>query len=77
MHGVLLRIKRVKTNQIFEVCVDDRMSFKENLKMLASIIRCDANKSFVYDPTKRIFLTQDVPIREFFISNFMMLYIFE
>lgn len=66
MNKILLRFRIVSNNQIVEVYLDDRLSFKDNFKML------NLNENYhIYDSNKKIFIREDLPIKEFHITRFI------
>ena len=76
MYEVLFRLKFIKSNRVIECVFDERLSFKDNFRLLKELTKI--NDDFeIYDPDKKIFLKKEIPIREFGISRFMLLYVFE
>lgn len=76
MHEILIRLKLMKNSRIYEVYLDERLSFAGNLKMLQSVIGEDITDVKIYDPYKKIFLDPNIIIKNFNISSFMLLYLF-
>ena len=76
MYEVLFRLKFIKSNRVIECVFDERLSFNDNFRLLKELTKI--NDDFeIYDPDKKIFLKKEIPIREFGISRFMLLYVFE
>ncbi len=75
-HEVQIRFRIVKNSHIIETSLDERLSFKDNLRILSEI--CDEKiiDAEVYDPMKRIFLDKEVPISSFSFQYFVSLYLF-
>ena len=71
MYQILLRLKIVKTGQIIEVKFDERLSFKDNMRLLYG----DDSDFKVFDPLKRIFLDENIPLENFHIETFMFFYL--
>ena len=76
MHRIIIRFKIIKDNRIVDVSLDDRLSFKDNLSFISFLLGCTFKNIKVYDPIKKIFLDLDLPLSEFNIKNYMMLYLF-
>jgi len=76
MYQIVLRFKIIRNNHILEVTFDERLSFKENFKLLETIANEDLKKIIVYDPNKKLFLNTDIPLKEFNFSYFMSFYLF-
>lgn len=76
MHEKLIRFKIIKDDRVIETYLDERLSFNENLKYLARISDFDTDGFKVYDPNKKVFLNNEIPIEVFNISSFMLMYLF-
>ena len=76
MHQKLMRFKIIKDDRVFEAYLDERLSFLENFKMLVHIVDYDLDGFMVYDPKKKIFLDNDIPIEVFNINSFKLMYLF-
>lgn len=76
MHEKLIRFKIIKDDRVIETYLDERLSFNENLKYLARISDFDIDGFKVYDPNKKVFLNNEIPIEVFNISSFMLMYLF-
>lgn len=63
---ILVRLRIMKSNEILEVYLDSRLSFKENFSLLGF-----SEEYWVYEPRKGLFLNRTVPIAEFNIDGFM------
>ena len=77
MNQVLIRFRKIKENEVMEVCFDERLSFKENLTLLKQINNEDHLKGRIYDPIKRVFLNRDVAISEFGFKGIVCLHLFD
>lgn len=77
MNKVLLRLKSIKSNNVYEVYFDTRLSFNENIGLLNNLIKEPIKNAYIYDPVKRIFLDTKVPLSSFEIGYFMILYLFD
>ncbi|MBR4421422.1 MAG: hypothetical protein IKS69_02705 [Erysipelotrichaceae bacterium] len=73
---VLLRLVIVRNKKIIEAYLDDRLSFKENFVYLEQLAKEDLSHAIIYDPAKKIFLDENIPIREYHIRYFMLLELF-
>lgn len=72
MYKVLLRFNFVKNNRVIEVYFDNRLSFRENFRLLSYIVDIsDIENIKIYDENKHMFLKTDVPIKNFNINYFM------
>lgn len=76
MYEVMIRFKIVRNNEYLEVCLDSRLSFKDNLKILSELIDMDLKDMNIYDPIKKMFLDKETPIAEFNINYFISLQLF-
>lgn len=76
MYEKLMRFKIIKDDRVFDAFLDERLSFIDNFKMLVHISDYDLDGFKVYDPNKKIFLNTSIPIEEFNIGNYMMMYLF-
>lgn len=76
MNEILIRFKLIKDNRVLDVFVDERLNFKANYKLLSNIVEIDRFDYKVYDPNKKIFLDNEVPIEEFNINSYLLLYLF-
>lgn len=76
MYQKMMRFKVIKDNRIFETILDERLSFTDNFKMLVNIDDYDLDGFKVYDPFKKMFLNCDIPIEEFAIKDFRIMYLF-
>lgn len=76
MYEKLIRFKIIKDNRIIETYLDERLSFNDNLKMLANITDFCVEGFQVYDPNKKVFLDNEIPIEVFNINSFMLMYLF-
>lgn len=61
---------------MIEICLDSRLSLKENLKYLNDLVDLDLNNAVIYDQNKKIFLDGDVPLERFEIDYFITLHLF-
>ena len=77
MNQVLIRFKKIKENEVMEVCFDERLSFMDNLKLLKEINNEDHLKGRIYDPIKRIFLDRKVPISQSGFKGIISLHLFD
>ena len=73
---ILLRLMIVRNKKIIEACLDDRLSFKENFRYLQQLTGEDLSEAIVYDPIKKLFLDENIPIRDYRIGYFMLLELF-
>ncbi|MBO7677305.1 MAG: hypothetical protein J6S49_07310 [Erysipelotrichaceae bacterium] len=76
MHEVLIRFRFIDCGKTVECALDERLSFRDNLILLEQILELNIREFAIYDPQKKIFLKEDVAIKEFNISSFILLYIF-
>ena len=76
MHEKLIRFKIIKDDRVVETYLDERLSFDENIKLLANITDFDADGFKVYDPSKKVFLDTQIPIIWFNINSFKLMYLF-
>ena len=76
MHEILIRFRFIARDMTIECVLDERLSFKENFSLLQQISDIDCRKIVIYDPEKKIFLKEDLPIKEFNIGRFILLYVF-
>jgi len=76
MYEKLMRFKVIKDDRVFDAYLDERLSFVDNFKLLENILDTSSNYYKVYDPNKKLFLNTSVPIEEFSISNYMMMYLY-
>lgn len=76
MYDKLIRFKLVKNNDVFEMILDSRLSFKDNFKLLQNLVKVNLKNIKVFDPNKRIFLDVNVPIDSFNINGFCLFYLF-
>lgn len=66
MNKILIRLYIVKDEKVIETYFDDRLSFKDNFKMINYL-----DEPKIYDPNKRMFLNNSVPISCFRINRFV------
>ena len=71
MKQIMIRFKIIKNDECIEVKFDDRLSFKDNLKLLENIYKRNLTDLNVYDQNKGIFLDMNIPINNFEINSFM------
>lgn len=76
MYEKLMRFKIIKDDRVFDAYLDERLSFVDNFRMLMHISDYEINDCMVYDPSKNIFLDNKMPIREFDINDFKIMYLF-
>lgn len=76
MHEKLMRFKVIKDDRVFDAFLDERLSFLDNFKMLVHISDYDIDGCMVYDPYKKIFLNNEIPIEEFNINEYKMMFLF-
>lgn len=76
MYEKLMRFKIIKDERVFDAYLDERLSFVDNFKMLMHISDFDIDDCRVYDPAKKVFLDNKIPIREFNINDFKIMYLF-
>lgn len=76
MFKILMRLRFIKDKRVCEVYFDERLSLRENMKMLRKIIDKDNDEFEFYDPYKKIFLDIDIPLKEFNIASFRSYYIY-
>lgn len=75
MNKKLMRFKVIKDDTIIDAYLDDRLSFKDNFKYLKNIVEID-NDYKIYDPNKKVFLNNEIPIEVFNINSYMLMYLF-
>ena len=73
---ILLRLMLVRNKKIIEACLDDRLSFQENFRYLQQLTGEDLANAIIYDPIKKLFLDETIPIKEYRIGYFMLLELF-
>ena len=66
----------VRNRKVIEAYLDQRLSFQENFACLQQLTKEDLSKAIVYDPNKKLFLDDSIPLKEFRISYFMLLELF-
>lgn len=76
MYDKLMRFKIIKDDRVFDAYLDERLSFIDNFKMLMNISDYDIDDCMVYDPTKKIFLDNNIPIEIFNINDYKIMYLF-
>lgn len=76
MYRKLMRFRIIKDDRVFDAYLDERLSFSDNFKLLVHISDFDLDGFKVFDPNKRIFLNENIPIEEFNINSYMMCYLF-
>lgn len=76
MYDVLIRFKLIKNDYIFEAILDSRLSFKDNFKLLENIVDIDIKNVWVFDPKNEVFLNRNIPIAQYNINYFMILYLY-
>lgn len=75
MNKKLMRFKVIKDDTIIDAYLDDRLSFKDNFKYLKNIVEID-DDYMIYDPNKKVFLNNEIPIEVFNINSYMLMYLF-
>ncbi|MBR4461624.1 MAG: hypothetical protein IKS51_03490 [Erysipelotrichaceae bacterium] len=73
---ILLRLMIMRNGKVYEAYLDERLSFRENFDYLQQLIGEDLSSAIVYDPNKKLFLDENVPLKEYRISFFMLLELF-
>ena len=76
MHKLTVRMKDVRSGQIIEAGLDERLSFKENFALLKQMTEIPLDETRVYDPYKKIFLDRNIALLEFHFSSFVLLHLF-
>lgn len=76
MHKVMIRFKIVKSGEIIECLLDDRLDLERNLELLERICQKKLAGSLVYDPHKKVFLDRKIPLKDFHCVSYIMLYLF-
>lgn len=76
MHEILIRFRFIDTDKTIECALDERLSFRENFKLLEKISDINCEDIAIYDPEKKIFLDEDLPLKRFNICRFILLYVF-
>lgn len=76
MYEKLMRFKIIKDDRVFDAYLDERLSFIDNFKLLMHISDFDVDGCMVYDPIKKIFLDNSIPIEIFNINDYKMMYLF-
>ena len=61
---------------MIEAYLDQRLSFRDNFYYLQQLTGEDLSKAIVYDPNKKLFLDETVPLKEYQIGYFMLLELF-
>ena len=75
-HDIQIRFRIVKNSRIIEASFDERLSFKDNLRLLSEICDEEIGNAEIYDPVKRIFLDKEVPLSSFSIQYYVSFYLF-
>lgn len=75
MNKKLMRFKVIKDDTIIDAYLDDRLSFKDNFKYLKNLVEIDDDYK-IYDPNKKVFLNNEIPIEVFNINSYMLMYLF-
>lgn len=76
MYRKLMRFKIIKDDRVFDAYLDERLSFSDNFKLLVNISDFDLDGFKVFDPIRKVFLNENIPIEEFNINSYMMCYLF-
>ena len=76
MNEILIRFVIVKNGKIIEASLDERLSFRNNLRHLGELAGEDLSQASVYDPYKKIFLDRNIVLAKFNISRFITLHLF-
>ena len=76
MHEVLIRFRFIDCDKTIECALDERLSFRENFQLLEKISDINCMNIAIYDPEKKIFLNEDLPLKQFNICRFILLYVF-
>ena len=77
MNEVFLRIVIMTDARAVEVSFDGNLSLYENLQQLRKLIFIEKDiENIFYDPYKGVFPDPDIPLKEFEISSFRLLYLF-
>ena len=71
-----MRFKLIRDDRVFEAALDQRLSFIDNFKYIVQISDFDVKGLKVYDPIKKVFLNNEVPIEVFNINSYMLMYLF-
>ena len=61
---------------MIEAYLNQRLSFRDNFYYLQQLTGEDLSKAIVYDPNKKLFLDETVPLKEYQIGYFMLLELF-
>lgn len=75
-HEILLRLIVMRNRRVIEAYLDQRLSFRDNFYYLQQLTGEDLSKAIVYDPNKKLFLDETVPLKEYQIGYFMLLELF-
>ena len=73
---ILLKLMIMRDRKIIEAYLDQRLSFQENFVYLQQLTGEDLRGAIVYDPNKKLFLDETIPLKEYRISYFMLLELF-
>ena len=73
---ILLRLVVMRNGKVIEAYLDQRLSFQENFTHLQQLTCEDLCGAIVYDPNKKLFLDETIPLKEYRISCFMLLELF-
>ena len=76
MHRLKVRMKDVKSSMIIEAALDERLSFRDNFKLLDEMLEISLESAQVYDPYKKIFLDRNIVIADFHFGSFILLHLF-
>ncbi len=75
-HEILLRLIVMRNRRVIEAYLDQRLSFRDNFYYLQQLTGEDLSKAIVYDPNKKLFLDETIPLKEYQIGYFMLLELF-
>lgn len=76
MHRIPFRLRFAESGIVIEAYLDERLSFAQNFSMLEEISSCRFGNCVIYEPNKKIFLEENIPLKEFRFSGFPCLLIF-
>ena len=76
MHRLTVRMKDVKSSMIIEAALDERLSFRDNFRLLEELLEIPLTDAQVYDPYKKIFLDRNIVISDVHFGSFMLLHLF-
>ena len=76
MNSVLIRLIIVKSNKEYNALFDSSFSFKDNLKLLSTIVNESFDDCFIYDKKLNIFLNKELVLDTYNLPSSRTFYIY-